>query len=246
MSITFPGESAEYRVARERLLAKEVELRRAMEEVAVARRELPSGGRVPEDYTFDAPGADGNPDRVRLSQLLPPGSGSLVIYNFMFPRHPLDERPGPAAGATSRLKREEGPCPSCVALLDQLDGAAGHMKAAGLNFVVIAKAPLDRLIAFASERGWRNLRLLSSAGNSFKRDYHAETEEGHQMPMLTVFRRVDGDIRHFWSSEMLYSPSEPGQDPRHVGTLEPLWNMMDFTPEGRPSGWDEQLQYPCC
>ena len=246
MSISFPGESAEYRAARERLLAKEIELRRAMEEVAVARRRLPPGGPMPEDYAFHALGSEGTPANVRLSQLVAAVSGSLVIYNFMFPRYSQDMRPGPAAGATSKLELEEGPCPSCVAFLDQLDGAAAHMKAAGLNFVVIAKAPLDRLLAFGNERGWRNLRLISAAGNNFKRDYHAETPEGHQMPMLTVFRRLDGEIRHFWSSEMFYAPAEPGQDPRHTGTLEPLWNMMDLTPEGRPSDWNEQLQYDCC
>ena len=155
---------------------------------------------------------------------------------------------GPARPRARRpaWSEREGPCPSCVALLDQLDGAAAHVEAAGLNFAVIAKAPLDRLIAFAEERGWRNLRLLSAAGNGFKRDYHAETPEGHQMPMLTVFHRDGGEIRHFWSSEMLYASTDPGQDPRHAGTIEPLWNIMDFTPEGRPSDWEEQLGYDCC
>ena len=44
-------------------------------------------------------------------------------------------------------------------------------------------------------------------------------------------------------SLMLYALTDPGQDPRHVGTLEPLWNFFDLTPEGRPD-WDEQLSYP--
>jgi predicted dithiol-disulfide oxidoreductase (DUF899 family) len=243
MSVTFPGESREYRAARDRLLAKEIELRRAMEAVAVARRALPPGGLVPEDYVFDGLGPDGAPAKVKLSQLFAPGKDSLVVYNFMFPRYPKDERPKPSTGATARLKREEGPCPSCTAFLDQLDGAAEHVEAAGLNFVVIAKAPLARLIAFARDRGWRRLRLLSAAGNSFKRDYRAETPEGFQMPMMTVFHRERDNIRHFWSSEMFYAPVDPGQDPRHSGTLEPLWNFFDLTPEGRPSDWHEQLHY---
>lgn len=242
MSITFPDESTEHRAARDRLLAKEIELRRAMEAVAVARRELPPGGLVPEDYVFDGLGLDGAPSKVKLSELFAPGKDSLVIYNFMFPRHPQDERPGPGEGSTARLKREDGPCPSCVAFLDQLDGAAEHVEQS-VNFAVIAKTPLDRLIAFAKDRGWRNLRLLSAAGNSFKRDYHAETPEGFQMPMLTVFQRRDGKVRHFWSSEMFYAPVDPGQDPRHTGTLEPLWNLFDLTPEGRPTDWQEQLDY---
>jgi predicted dithiol-disulfide oxidoreductase (DUF899 family) len=100
------------------------------------------------------------------------------------------------------------------------------------------------VIAFGRERGWRHLRLLSSAGNNYNRDYLAESEEGNQLPMLTVFHRDGDTIRHFWSSELMYARSDPGQDPRHVGTLEPLWNLFDLTREGRPTGWDEQLSYP--
>jgi predicted dithiol-disulfide oxidoreductase (DUF899 family) len=242
MGIAFPGESQEYRAARDRLLAQEIELRRATEAVATARRELPPGGLVPEDYVFQGAQADGTPVDVRLSELFAPGKDSLAIYSFMFPRDPGDQRPGPTSGQTARLPLEEGPCPSCVALLDQLDGAAEHASQ-HLNLAIVAKAPLPRLVAFGEERGWRRLRLLSSAANTYNRDYHAETAEGAQRPMLTVFHRDGNSIRHFWSSELFYAPSDPGQDPRHVGTLEPVWNLFDLTPEGRPPHWDEQLSY---
>jgi predicted dithiol-disulfide oxidoreductase (DUF899 family) len=242
MGITFPRESPAYRGARDRLLDREIELRRAMEAVAAQRRELPPGGLVPEDYVFQGEGADGAPTDVRLSELFAPGKDSLAVYSFMFPRDPSDDSPGPATGETARLPLAEGPCPSCVALLDQLDGAAEH---AGqhVNLAVVAKAPLPRVLTFARERGWRRLRLLSSAENTYNRDYHAETDEGHQRPMLTVFHRDRDQIRHFWSSELFYAPADPGQDPRHVGTLEPIWNLFDLTPEGRPSDWNEQLSY---
>jgi predicted dithiol-disulfide oxidoreductase (DUF899 family) len=242
VSVTFPGESAEYRAARDRLLAQEIELRRAMEAVADARRKLPPGGVVPEDYVFQGVGADDAPTDVKLSELFEPGRDSLVIYNFMFPRDPGDKRPGPPGGQTALLPLEEGPCPSCVALLDQLDGAAEHATQ-HINFVVVAKAPQPRVAAFAKERGWKQLRLLSSAGNTYNRDYLAETPEGTQRPMLNVFHRDGETIRHFWGSELFYAPTDPGQETRHVGTLEPLWNLFDFTPEGRPD-WDEQLSYP--
>ena len=135
----FPGETTEYRAARDALLAQEIELRRAMEAVAVARRALPPGGAVPEDYVFAGP--DGP---IRLSELFAPGKDSLAVYHFMFPRDPGDDRPGAL----------DGPCPSCVALLDQLDGAVEHVEQR-VNFAVIAHAPYSQLQAFAVERGWR-------------------------------------------------------------------------------------------
>jgi predicted dithiol-disulfide oxidoreductase (DUF899 family) len=241
VSVRFPGESADYRAARDRLLEQEIELRRAMEAVAAMRRGLPPGGPVPEDYVFEAAGADGSPTTVRLSELFAPGKDSLMIYNFMFPRGYRGDRPGPQTGKTALLPLEEGPCPSCVALLDQLDGAAEHASR-WINFVVVGKAPLDRLLTWAGERGWENLRLVSSAGNTYNRDYLGETADGSQIPMLNVFERDGGTVRHFWGAELTYAPLDPGQDHRSVGTIEPLWNMFDLTRSGRPD-WDEQLDY---
>jgi predicted dithiol-disulfide oxidoreductase (DUF899 family) len=242
MSVKFPGESNDYRTARDRLLEQEIELRRQMEAVAAARRELPPGGEVPEDYVFQGEGPKGKATDVRLSELFAPGKDSLAIYSFMFPRDPGDDRPGPVSEKeTAKLPLAEGPCPSCVSLLDQLDGVVEHASQK-MNFAVVAKAPLDRLLTWKRERGWRRLWLLSSAGNTFNPDYLAETPEGAQRPMLNVFHRDGETIRHFWGSELFYGPWDPGQDPRHVGTLEPLWNLFDLTPEGRPD-WDEQLNY---
>jgi predicted dithiol-disulfide oxidoreductase (DUF899 family) len=234
MSVTFPGESAEYRAARERLLEREIGLRREMEAVAAARRELPPGGVVPEDYVFQGAGGD-----VRLSELFAPGRDSLAIYSFMFPRDPRDDRPGPATGETAQLPLAEGPCPSCVAFIDQLEGLAEHA-AQQIGLAIVAKSP--HVLTFARERGWRRLRFLSSAGNTYNRDYQAESAEGNQRPVLNVFHRGGGAIRHFWATELMFAPSDPGQHPRHVGTIEPLWNLFDLTREGRPD-WDEQLGY---
>ena len=242
MAIAFPGESAEYRAARNRLLEQEIELRRVMEAVAAARRRLPPGGIVPQDYIFQAEGPGGSLAEVRLSELFAPGKDSLVIYSMMFPRASDDDSPAPATGQTALLPLAEGPCPSCTALLDQLDGAAEHASQR-VNLAVAAKSPMERLLTFAAERGWRRLRLLSSAGTTYNRDYLAETAAGEQQPMLNVFHRDGNTIRHFWGSELFYASTAPGQETRHVGTLEPLWNLFDLTPEGRPTDWHEQLSY---
>ena len=242
MAVAFPGESAEYRAARNRLLDQEIGLRRAMEAVAAARRRLPPGGLVPANYVFQGQGPGSAPAPVRLSELLAPGQNSLVIYSMMFPRAADDSSPGPAGGQTALLPLAEGPCPSCTALLDQLDGAAEHL-AQHVSLAVAAKAPLERILTFAAERGWRRLRLVSSAGTTYNRDYLAETADGSQQPMLNVFHRDGDTIRHFWGSELFYAPAEPGQEPRHVGTIEPLWNLFDLTRGGRPADWHEQFSY---
>jgi predicted dithiol-disulfide oxidoreductase (DUF899 family) len=238
----FPGESAAYRAARERLLEREIELRRVMEAVAAERRELPPGGPIPEDYAFEEVGPDGEPTEVRMSELFAPGKDSLLVYSFMFPRDSRDDRPGPESGKAASLPLHEGPCPSCVALLDQLDAAMRH-GAEHVNFVAVAKAPIEVVADFGAHRGWRWLRLVSSAHNTYNRDYHGEGEAGGQIPILNVFLREGGTIRHFWASELMFAPADPGQHPRHVGTLEPVWNLFDLLPEGRPVDWDEQLSY---
>jgi predicted dithiol-disulfide oxidoreductase (DUF899 family) len=241
MTVNFPGESAEYRAARDRLLEQEIELRRAMEHVAQARRELPPGGEIPEDYVFQGLRADGEQGDVRMSELFAPGKDSLVIYSAMFPRDPSDDRPGPHSGDTARLALEDSPCPSCAAFIDNLNAVAEHFAELS-NLAIVAKTTFPRLLTFGEERGWRHMRLLSSAQNSYNRDYLAETEDGRQLPMLNVFQRDGGTIRHFWGSELFYPPSETGQDSRHVGTIESLWNLLDVTPEGR-GDFDEQLDY---
>ena len=175
------------------------------------------------------------------------GSDTLLIYNYMFPRFKGDDRDAAKSGVTAQLPKAEQPCPSCTVLLDQLNAAAPHYEAGGRSFAVVANTTLDRLLGVARDRGWEHLRLLSSAENDFKRTYHAEDENGQQEPVTTVFmREPDGTIRLFWASELVYADSEPGQDHRAAGTIEPFWNMHDLGPHGRPKQFREQLQYDCC
>jgi predicted dithiol-disulfide oxidoreductase (DUF899 family) len=227
MSVSFPGESAQYRQARNRLLDQEVELRRITEDVAAARRTLPPGGAVPENYVFEGQDTGGAPTHVTLSDLFEPEKDTLFIYSMMFPR----------------AVEEDLPCPSCTQFLDSFDGVAEH---AGerINVAVVVKTELSGVLAHAETRGWRRLRLLSSAGNAYNRDYHGESDDGsEQLPMLNVFHRHGDTIRHFWGSELLFESPEPGQDPRHGDTIDPLWNLFDLTPEGRGDDWYPDLTY---
>jgi predicted dithiol-disulfide oxidoreductase (DUF899 family) len=227
--VRFPGESDEYRRERNRLLEAEVGLRRAIEQVAAQRRALPLGGVVPKDYSFEE-ASDGT--EVRFSDLFEAGKDTLVVYSFMFPRYSGDTRPGPSEGETAQLPLAETPCASCTSILDSLDGAARHLTQR-LNLIAVAHSAPDRIRNFARERGWRHLRLLSSRSNTYNRDYHAQTPEGEQMPILNVFVRDGARFRHTWATELMYAPRDEGIEPRHVDSIWPIWNVLDMTPEGR-------------
>lgn len=224
-TVRFPGESAAYRRARDRLLVAEIGLRRDVEAVAALRRRLPLGGAVPVDYVFEEAAVGfGPPQPVKLSELFAIPEASLAIYSFMY---------GPTMAE---------PCPMCTSILDALDGEAPHI-AQRINFAVVAKSPVSRIMDFAEPRGWRHLRLLSSLENSYNRDYHGETADGAQMPCLNVFVKRNGRIHHVWASELLYAKPEAGTGHRHVDMIWPLWNMLDFTPDGRGTSWHPKLSY---
>ena len=226
--LAYPNESAEYRTARNALLGAEIALRRQLESVAAMRRALPPGGAVPEDYVFERIGANGMPEPIALSALFA-DKPSLILYSFMY---------GPD---------RDTPCPGCTHMLDSLDGVVRHAPARTAVWIV-AKSPIARLIALARDRGWPHLRFLSTAGNSYDADYFGDTsklsdamraERGYEPgknwdePMFNVFRKDGGAVRHFWGSDMLYVQEEPGQNHRAGDLIDPLWGLLDLTPEGR-------------
>jgi predicted dithiol-disulfide oxidoreductase (DUF899 family) len=214
----FPGESTQYRTARNTLLAEEIELRRHIERVAAQRRALPPGGEVPQDYRFE-----GEHGSATLSQLFG-DHDTLITYNWMF---------GP---------KRERPCPMCTSLLSALDGEMPDILQR-VAFAVIARGPIERLVAFKHERGWRHLRLYSSGVNSFNREYAHEDPDAGDNPAFNVFTRSGDTVRHFWGDEMGPQTADPGQDPRGAPDPMPLWLMLDLTPGGRGTDWYPKLEY---
>ncbi len=217
----FPGESDAYRAARDQLLAAEMNLRKQSEAVAEMRRALPLGGQV-QDYAFEEADAAGGVIPTSIGDLFAPDKDSLFLYSFMYP-------PGGDA------------CPACTALLDALDGSAPHL-CDHINFAVVAKAPVDQIRDWAVTRGWNNLRLLSSNGNSYNTDYGAE-RDGNQLPAINIFRKTGDGVFHTYNAELLYGPCEEGQHPRHADAIWPLWNVFDLTPAGRGDGWFPRYAY---
>jgi len=218
LGYTYPNESADYRRARTALLAEEIELRRQIERVAEQRRALPVGGVVPEDYLFT-----GESGPIRLSEMFGRHK-TLVAYNFMY---------GP---------QRERPCPMCTSLLAAWDGEAPDIEQR-VAFAMVAKSPIERLVAYKQERGFRHLKVYSSADNNFNRDYHADGPNGEDWPAFNVFTRRDGKIHHFYGGEMTGPTADPGQDPRGAPDLMPLWTILDMTPEGRGTDWYPKLSY---
>lgn len=217
--VRFPNESDDYRRARDALLAEEIELRRHIERVAEQRRALPPGGEVTGDYAFQ--GEWGPVDFAGLFG----DKQTLVVYSYMF---------GP---------QRERPCPMCTSLLGAWNGEARDI-GQRVALAVVARSPIERLVAFRNERGWRDLALYSDVDGRYSRDYHGIGKDGGDDAALNVFTRRDGDIRHFWSGEMGSATADPGQDPRGAPDLMPIWTILDATPEGRGSDWYPKLAYP--
>lgn len=211
-----PNESPEYRRARNALLAEEIELRRHLERVAQMRRELPPGGAVTKNYLFE-----GEAGPVSLADLFG-DKDTLIVYNFMF---------GPARKAM---------CPSCTSFM-----ATWEKKMADIEqrvaFVMVARSPIARILEAKASRGWKDLKMFSDPSGDYTRDY--VSAEDADMPGYSVFTRKDRTIRHFWSGEMGGETADPGQDPRGAPDFDPLWVLLDTTPEGRGTDWYPKLSY---
>jgi predicted dithiol-disulfide oxidoreductase (DUF899 family) len=210
------NESAEYRRAREQLLAEEIELRRHAERVAELRRALPPGGAVTRNYEFVGEGGNATlPDLFGNKQ-------TLVIYSYMF---------GP---------QREKPCPMCTSFMGTWEEKLPDIEQR-IAFVFVARSPIARLVEAKKARGWTRHEIYSDMSGDYTRDYVSADDA--DAAGYSVFTRRDGSIRHFWSGEMGPATADPGQDPRGSPELDPLWAVLDTTPEGRGKDWYPRLAY---
>ena len=202
----YPNESREYRDARDSLLKDEQQLVEKIKSVAERRRSLPRGGELKEDYVFQWANDGKIGKSVKFSELFVT-KNTLLLYSWMF---------GP---------NWDHPCPSCTSLMDGFD-RAWYSVSQDAAFAAIAKASADRINAWAKRRGWSQIALVSGSASSFQADYKCQGEsDDMQWPVMHVFTKHDGKIFHFWGTEL---------SANNVDTVWPYWNLMDFTPEGRP------------
>lgn len=213
---SYPNESADYRAARNALLAEEIELRRHVERVAQQRRALPDGGQIASDFEFIS---EGSP--TRFSELFG-DKNTLMIYSMMY---------GP---------QRKAPCPSCTSFLSAWNGIAVNLRER-VAMAVTARSGIERLRDYKQQRGFGNLPFLSDSSGAYTRTY--VSPEDADVPGFSVFTRRDRVIRHFYTGEMSGAMADPGQDPRGAPDLDPLWLMLDLTPEGRGAEWYPKLDY---
>ena len=212
----FPNETAEYRAARNALLTEEIELRRHIERVAEQRRALPAGGEIAKDYEFIS-----EKGPTRMSDLFG-GKDTLMIYSMMF---------GPQRKAA---------CPMCTSFLTSWNGTATNMRER-VAIAVTARSPIERLIEYKRQRGLEKLPFFSDLNGEYTRTY--VNADDADVPAFSVFTRRDGKVRHFYTGELSGSMADPGQDPRGAPDMDPLWLMLDITPEGRGTDWYPKLDY---
>jgi len=208
------GESAAYRKARNALAAEEIELRRHIERVAEQRRALPPGAPIAKDYRFQ-----GREGEVGLAELFG-GKDTLIVYSFMY---------GP--------QRKQG-CPMCTSQMSAWNGIARHVSQRA-GFVMTARSPIARILAWGEEQNWKHLRLYADSSGDYTRDF--VSAEDADMPGYNVFRRQNGTVHHFWRGEGGRETADPGQDPHDAPDMSALWTLLDTTPEGRGEDWYPKL-----
>ena len=211
-----PNETPEYLAKREELRLAEIELMKQRERCAELRRALPQGAEI-QDYEFlEGPASlDAGDEPVRkvpLSELFTAPDRSLVIYQMMYG------------------KKQTTPCPMCTAWIDSWNGVAHHL-AQNIDVAIVAAADPATLRAFARERGWDKLRLLSAGDGTFKYDLGSEDAQGQQDSTISVLSRdSDGTLRHFYS---VHPRLAEDVKERGIDEWNPIWNILDLTREGR-------------
>lgn len=221
---------------RKQLLQREKALTKELDSVNAQRRRLPMV-KVEKSYSFES-----KKGKRTLVQLFD-GRKQLIVYHFMF---------GP--------ENSEG-CPGCTSFIDAL-GDLSMLAEKDTTFVVISRAPLEKLNEFKNERGW-DIQWVSSFNTDFNFDFHVSfdpkvapveynylsgeewkakqngkelTGEGHA---LSVFFRVEGDVFH------TYQSFARGCESKSDG-----YSLLDLTPYGRqqafevsPEGWPQKPTY---
>ena len=223
MSLPQVVSRTEWLEARRQLLAAEKKQTRERDALNAERRRLPMV-RVEKEYVFEGP--DG---KASLGDLFGDET-QLIVQHVMF---------GPDWDAA---------CPGCTAAVDELsEGTLTHVRSRDTGFVLVSRAPLDKLQAYAASRGW-TVPWYSSLGSDFnydfqvtldktrpQLDYNYRSEPGAlgdadttELPGMSCFLRDGEQIYH------TYSTFARGTD-----GLGGSYSLLDLTALGRQEEWEE-------
>ncbi len=219
----------EWLAARRELLVEEKAMTRARDALSTRRRQLPMV-EVAKSYVFDGPTG-----KVALLDLFD-GCTQLIIQHFMFD-------PG----------WDEG-CPSCMAASDEISpGLLRHLRSRDTNFVVVSRAPFDKIDRYRSQKGW-TFPWYSSFGSDFNYDFHV-TIDGSVAPIMWNYRTMEELRQHDmgWLAEG--SSEQPGYSmflrdgdtvfhtystfARGAEMLGGSYSFLDMTALGRQEEWEE-------
>jgi predicted dithiol-disulfide oxidoreductase (DUF899 family) len=195
---------AEWQAAHDELLAKEKEATRARDALAAERRRLPMV-RIDKEYVFDGPNGT-----ARLLDLFD-GHRQLILYHFMFAS---DVEGWPSAG-----------CPGCSMFVDQI-GHLAHLHARDTSFVLVSRAPLEKIEPYKKRMGW-SIPWFSSAGSDFNEDFGVTTAQGETFGLSIFLRDADDVYRTYFTFG------------RGVEALGSVWTFLDLTPLGRQETWED-------
>ena len=219
----------EWLAARKKLLEKEKQLTRERDALNAERRRLPMV-KLDKEYVFEGPNG-----KATLLDLFD-GRSQLILRHFMFDP-----------------EWEDG-CPSCTAGVDEMcDGLIEHLNARDTSFVVVARAPIEKINRYKAKRGW-SVPFFSSFGSDFNYDFHVTLDasvapveynyknaeeleamspgwvldESFEMPGQSCFLRVGDDVFHTYSSYARGAEMTGGS-----------YYFLDLTALGRQEDWEE-------
>jgi len=190
----------EWLAARETLLAHEKELTKHQDRVSAERRRLPMV-KLEKAYTFDGP------EGKRSLHDLFVGLHQLIVYHFMF---------DPAW---------ENGCMGCTGFVNDL-GDLSELRARNTQFVLVSRAPLEKLQAYKARMGWER-PWYSSFETDFNHDFQV-TVDGGERHGLSVFFRIDNHVFHTYSTYQ-----------RGCESLSDVYRLLDMTPYGRQEDWED-------
>lgn len=190
----------EWETARADLLVQEKALTRQQDQVSAARRRLPMV-EITTPYTFDSD--------TGLKSLLDlfEGRSQLIVQHFMF--HP---------------DWDEG-CDGCSLLADHIPPLA-HLRARDTSYVLVSRAPLEKLLAFRKRMGWE-MPWVSSGNTTFNQDFRV-TVNDQEDHAVSAFLRNGDRVFLTWDTHN-----------RGTEKFAAIFSLLDGTAYGRQEDWED-------